>query len=132
MAYGRHLILVVDNDRAVREALQFSLQLQGLCVRIHGAGPGLLADPDLARARCVVLDDRNPRMDGFALLNHLKDRNIAAPAILLSSHVTKRIRARAKTAGVRMVLEKPLLDNALWDTIRSIIGCEAEPQARCV
>jgi FixJ family two-component response regulator len=115
----RHLVLLVDDD----------LQLQGIRVRIHGAGQGLLADPELARARCVVLDDRNTRMDCFALLGHLRARDIAVPSILLSSHVTKRIRARAKAAGVWTVLEKPLLDDVLWDTIRSIIGCGHEPAA---
>jgi CheY-like chemotaxis protein len=132
MDWRQHLVLLVDDDRAVREALQFSLQLQGLRVRIHCDGPDLLADPELARARCVVLDDRNPRMDAFALLNHLKARDIAVPSILLSNYVTTRIRARAKAAGVRTVLEKPLLDDALLDHIRTIIGCGPEAPAPCV
>jgi FixJ family two-component response regulator len=122
MAFQRDLILIVDEDQAVRDSLQFALQLEGLCVHVHRGGLGLLADPDLARARCVILDDRNLCMDGFALLGRLHALNVNVPAILLTSHATPRVKARANAAGVRMVLEKPLLDNALADNIRLILG----------
>jgi two-component system response regulator FixJ len=68
------------------------------------------------------LDDRMPRMDGFELLSHLQARDITLPAIMLTSHATPRVRARAAAAGVSKVLEKPLLDNALMDSIRSILN----------
>jgi FixJ family two-component response regulator len=118
----RHLVLLVDDDQAVREALQFSLELEGLSVHVHNGGDALLADPDLMHAGCLVLSDRNPALDGFALLTQLKARNVAVPSILLSSHLTERIRRRARAAGVSLVLEKPLMDNALRDQIRKIIA----------
>ncbi len=96
-------------------------------MHVHRGGLGLLADPDLSRARCVILDDRNLCMDGFALLNRLQALNVNVPAILLTSHATPRVKARADAAGVRMVLEKPLLDNALADNIRLILGNTPEP-----
>jgi FixJ family two-component response regulator len=129
MALQRDLILIVDDDKAVRDSLQFALQLEGLCVHVHRGGTGLLADPDLPQARCLILDDRNPSMDGFALLGRLHALNLDLPAILLTSHATPRIKAKANAAGVRMVLEKPLLDNALADTIRLILAAQAEAAA---
>ena len=125
MAFQRDLVLIVDDDKAVRDSLQFALLLEGLCVHVHCGGTGLLADPDLSRARCLILDDRNPCMDGFALLGRLQALNLSLPAILLTSHATPRIKARADAAGIRMVLEKPLLDNSLADNIRLILGTEA-------
>jgi FixJ family two-component response regulator len=127
MAFQRDLVLIVDEDQAVRDSLQFALQLEGLCVHVHRGGFGLLADPDLSQARCVILDDRNPSMDGFALISRLNALNLNVPAILLTSHATPRIKARANAAGVRMVLEKPLMDNALADNIRLILGSAPEP-----
>jgi two-component system response regulator FixJ len=121
MADRRKLVLIVDDDQAVRDALQFALRLEGLCVHVHSGGAALLADPDLSRAGCVILDDRMPQMDGFALLNHLQAKNISLPTIMLTSHATPRVRARADAAGVRQVLEKPLLDNVLMDNIRAIL-----------
>jgi two-component system response regulator FixJ len=125
MADRRKLVLIVDDDQAVRDALQFALQLEGLCVHVHNGGAALLADPDLNRAGCVILDDRMPRLDGFALLSKLQSRNFNLPTIMLTSHATPGIRARADAAGVCKVLEKPLLDNVLLDNIRSILsaGC---------
>ena len=117
----KHLVFVVDDDQAVREALQFALELEGLHVRVHNRSDGLLADPELERASCVVLDDRSRGMDGFALLDQLRERHVFVPAIMLSSHLTDRVRARARAAGVSMILEKPLLDNTLRDNIRAII-----------
>jgi two-component system response regulator FixJ len=125
MADRRNLVLIVDDDQAVRDALEFSLRLEGLCVHIHGGGAALLADPDLNRAGCVILGDRMRPMDGFALISNLRERGIGLPAIMLTSHATPGVRARADVAGVRTVLEKPLLDNALVENIRSILsaGC---------
>jgi two-component system, LuxR family, response regulator FixJ len=125
MADGRDLVIIVDDDQAVRESLEFALRLEGLCVHVHSGGASLLADPDLGRAGCVILDHRMPRMDGFALLSTLKARNPYVPAIMLASRVTPQERARADAAGVRTVLEKPLLDNVLMDNIRAILGAGA-------
>jgi FixJ family two-component response regulator len=118
----RNLVLIVDDDQAVRDALQFALRLEGLCVHVHSGGAALLADPDLGRAGCVILADRMRQTDGFALLRTLKARDISLPTIMLTSHATADVRARADAVGVRTVLEKPLLDNALVENIRSILG----------
>lgn len=125
MADGRNLVIIVDDDQAVREALQFALRLEGLCVHVHSGGASLLADPDLNRARCVILDHRMPRMDGYALLKNLRMQNPDLPAIMLTSGATSRERARANAAGVHTVLEKPLLENVLMDRIREILGANA-------
>jgi two-component system response regulator FixJ len=121
MANQRKLVLIVDDDQAVRDALQFALRLEGLAVHVHSGGAALLADPDLSQAGCVILGDRMKRMDGFELLSTLRSRNISLPAIMLTSHSTASVRARADAAGVRTLLEKPLLDNALVDNIRTIL-----------
>jgi two-component system, LuxR family, response regulator FixJ len=61
-------------------------------------------------------------MDGFELLQHLQARDVRVPVILLSSHATAQLRARAVAAGVRLVLEKPLLDNGLVNSIMAILS----------
>jgi two-component system response regulator FixJ len=115
------LVLIAADDQAVRDALQFALRLEGFGVRTYPAADGLLTDAGLARAACVILDDRKPHLDGFDVMARLRERELNAPVILLASYATARLRTRAATAGFRAVLEKPLLNNILLDTLRAIL-----------
>jgi FixJ family two-component response regulator len=116
------LILIAADDQAVCEALQFALRLEGLSVRTHRDADGLLADAGLPDAACIILDDRKPHLDGFDLIARLRARAPPVPVILLTGHATKRVRSRAANAGVQIVLEKPLLDNVLVSSIRTLLG----------
>jgi len=111
-------VVVVDDDRAVRESLKFSLQLDGLTVRTCNSGLKLLQDGDLTATDCLVLDYKMPDMDGFAVMAELAARDVKVPVILITAPVTDRIRQRAERAGVFSVLEKPLLNGILADHVR--------------
>jgi FixJ family two-component response regulator len=52
----------------------------------------------------------------------LRERAMKVPVILLASYVPVRLRDRAVRAGFPAVLEKPLLNNVLLDTLRAIVG----------
>lgn len=121
-AATQNLVLIVDDDLAVRDALKFALELEGLSVATCGSGAELLDHPDLAHARCVVLDYVMPGMNGFGVLGELKKRHIDLPVILITAPLNREVELRAKAAGVAGVLEKPLLENVLIDKIRHVIG----------
>jgi len=118
----RGTVLVVDDDDAVRQSLKFNLELHGLSVRTYEDGDHLLADADLPREGCLVVDYRMPRQDGIALLDRLHDRDVHIPAILITTGAVPRIRERAMRSGYRQVLEKPLEDGALLDGIQSALS----------
>lgn len=120
MSTDKPIILIVDDDPAVRDSLKFSLELEGLTVHTCDSGAALLDHPQLGRAGCVVLDYKMPQMDGFEVLERMSERQIKVPIILITGPVTIRIRERAARAGVAHILEKPLLDTALVDRIREI------------
>lgn len=122
MPKQRTLVLIADSDKAVRDALRFVLRLEGFRVHVHCGGAPLLLDPELERAHCVVLDECLKQMDGFAVLDRLRARNLSLPSILLTGHATTGLRARAERAGVHHVLEKPLLDDALLESLRRLPG----------
>lgn len=125
MKQGQHLVLVVDDDMAVRESLKFALELEGLCIRTCSGGPELLNDPDLPRAKCVILDYSMPGMDGFEVMAELGARDCRVPVILITSRATAGLRRRATAAGVRHVVEKPLLDSALMESLEDILGAHS-------
>jgi len=111
-------VLVVDDDRAVREALKFALELEGLKVSAFDSGSALLCHPGLAQADCLILDQKMPTMDGLAVMDALAARGIAIPIILITSSVNETLRRQARKAGVFAVLEKPLLDDILVQNVR--------------
>ncbi len=121
-AQSRPLILVADDDRAVRDSLKFSLELEGLEVRVFDGGADLLAEPRLADARCIVLDYRMSPMDGLAVMIKLKARDVRTPVILIATHASGTLRRRAADAGIFQIIEKPLLDTSLADSIRAAVG----------
>ncbi len=121
MTEGQHLVLVVDDDLAVRESLKFALELEGLQVQACRGGAELLTHPHLWRADCLVLSQHMPAMGGFAVLARLTALNCRVPVILIADHVTDALRRRAAVAGVRHVVEKPLLDSALSDSIQDVL-----------
>jgi len=122
MAKRTDIVLVVDDDLAVRESLKFALELEGLTVSVCASGEELLSHPDLCQAGCLVLDYKMPRMDGFEVLGHLAARRMRVPVILITPNAGGNLRHRAKIAGVRHVLEKPLSDSALRDSISDVLN----------
>jgi two-component system, LuxR family, response regulator FixJ len=120
-AIPRYVVIVIDDDLAVRNSLKFSLEVEGLTVRSYATGAELLSAGDLALCSCLVVDQNMPGMNGLDLITLLRARHVAAPAILITSHPSPSLRERAQRAGVPIV-EKPLLGNALLDKIRDVVG----------
>jgi FixJ family two-component response regulator len=111
-------VLVVDDDAAVRAALKFALEVEGFGVRIYESAAALLADGNLPARACLVIDYRMPDVDGLELIDLLRARQVVLPAILISGRVNRQLRVRAERSGVTRVLEKPLSDTALVESIR--------------
>lgn len=100
-------VLLVDDDRAVREALGQTLELAGL--RPVLAGSFIEAKDHISRdfAGIVVSDIRMPGRDGFHLLDHAKKIDPELPVILLTGHGDVPMAVRGMSAGAFDFLEKP-------------------------
>ncbi len=129
MAKRQNIVIVVDADIAVRDSLKFALEVEGLVVHACSSGTDLLSHPALGVASCIILDHKLPVMDGFMVLEHLALRHVTAPVILLAAHATESVCRRAVAAGVRHVLEKPLLDSQLLDRIHEILAQRPAPSS---
>lgn len=119
---GKARVHLVDDDRAVRDSLKFALELEGLAVQTWESGVHLLSDGDLSAADCLVLDCKMPGLDGFALIEALEGRKVNLPIIMITAPVTDAVRRKALAAGVYCVLEKPLLDSILSDTVHRALA----------
>ena len=115
------VVIVIDDDPAVRNSLKFSLEIEGFTVRSYATGPELLSDGDLAFCSCLIVDQNMPGMSGLDLIALLRARHVSAPAILITTHPSLWLRERAQKAGIPIV-EKPLLGNALVDKIGDVLS----------
>ena len=109
-------IILVDDDRALRDSLQFALELEGFSVESFASAEDFAERDPVAPGTCLVVDYRLPGMNGLALLLLLRDRAITAPALLITNP-TLELRKRALELGVAIV-EKPLLSDDLLNEIR--------------
>ncbi|HEY7385514.1 MAG TPA: response regulator [Beijerinckiaceae bacterium] len=115
-------MIVVDDDAAVRHALQFALELEGFDVHTYESGPEMLAEAALASHGCLVVDQYMPGMTGIELVDQLRERCPEIPAILITAKASDRLRLAAASSGIRQVLEKPLQDGALFDSINKALA----------
>jgi len=118
---SRGVIVVVDDDPAVCNSLKFSLEIEGFSVRLYESGAELLSERKLPDCSCLVVDENMPGIAGLDLIAKLRDRNIAAPAILITGHPNAMLTRRAARINVPIV-EKPLLNDTLLDLVRN--ACE--------
>ena len=114
------LIVVVDDDTAVLNSFGFMLEAEGFEVRAFSDIGELLIADSIHEANCLVLDYRMPEMNGFDVLRSLRKRQVAAPAILITTRSDKALVERALAAGFARIVEKPLLEDGLIDTIREL------------
>ena len=115
------LLLLVDDDPAIRASLEFSLELEGFAVESFDSGEALMDRGKLASPACLILDYRLPGIDGLSLLQQLRDRGDHCPAVIITSNPTRSVRQRTRNAGA-VLIEKPLLSNGLTAAIRSLIA----------
>jgi FixJ family two-component response regulator len=116
------VVCVVEDDAAVRNALKFSLEVEGLAVRLYNGAASLLGDPQLPSCRCLVVDFRLPAIDGLELVGVLRAREITAPVIMITGRATRDLKVRAAKLGIRCVIEKPLPDGDLLRAIQAAIA----------
>ena len=115
-----HVILVVDDDSAVRNSLKFMIEVEGFEVNAYSSAQELLNEDSLPANSCLVTDYHMPDMTGLELVDQLRDRRISIPAILMTANPTEILRNRAAAAGIP-IIDKPLLGSRLLDAIRKAL-----------
>ena len=115
-APAKPVIVIVDDDFAVRNSLAFALTEEGFLVRSYCSAEMVLDDALLSDASCLVIDQKLPGLSGLDLVDELRRRDVSAPVILITTGPTAQIRRAAAAAGIAIV-EKPLIGDALFHEI---------------
>src|SRR5437867_7778788 len=112
------VISIVDDDKAVRDALQRMLRAHGFATVAFASAEELLASDERHQTACLILDVRMPEMTGIALHDYLVAQGGFIPTILITACPTSGERDRAIAAGAVSYLAKPLSEQVLLDTVR--------------
>ncbi|WP_456315990.1 response regulator transcription factor [Plastoroseomonas hellenica] len=120
----RPVVLIVDDDAAIRCALQELMRSVDIDAVCFACTRELLAAEPQDRPGCLVLDVRMPGLSGLDLQRHLASSGSTKPIVFLTAHGDIPMSVQAMKAGAVDFLTKPFRDQALLDAIA--IGIERD------
>ncbi|HEX3791344.1 MAG TPA: response regulator transcription factor [Pseudonocardiaceae bacterium] len=114
-------ILVVDDDRAVRESIRRSLQFNGYQVDLAGDGQQALDAVGQSRPDAMVLDVMMPRLDGLEVCRRLRGTGDDLPILVLTARDAVSDRVAGLDAGADDYLPKPFALEELLARLRALL-----------
>ncbi len=116
------IVVVIDDDQSVREALRGLFQSVGLVTQIYGSVQEYLDGGQMERAGCIVLDIRLPGRSGLEFQEALARSGAMQSVVLISGHVDVQMAVRAMKAGAIDVLTKPVREQDLLEAVNRALA----------
>lgn len=123
---SRPVVFIVDDDPAVRCALERVLHGRGCEVRAFGSAREFLLAYDPTPAGCIILDLVLPETDGLEVQEHLAAMGCRHPILFLTGHGDIPACVRAIKAGALNFLDKPVEDAQLLRALDEALAIDAE------
>ncbi len=120
-------ILVVDDDRAVRDSLRRSLQFNGYEVETAADGAEALARVPVVRPDAIVMDVMMPRLDGLEATRALRGAGNELPILVLTARDAVGDRVDGLDAGADDYLTKPFALEELLARLRALLRRATRP-----
>ena len=119
----RPLILLVDDDTALLEALPETLRLRmdGIDVDTCDSAAEALSLIERTDYDVIVTDIKMPGMDGLALLAEIKERRPSTPTLLITGHGEHELAVAALRGGAHDLIQKPIDRDYLVASLRRAI-----------
>ncbi|MGI5398071.1 response regulator transcription factor [Streptomyces sp. CA-135486] len=114
-------ILIVDDEPAVREALQRSLAFEGYGTEVAVDGIDALTRAEEYAPDLIVLDIQMPRMDGLTAARRLRASGSRTPILMLTARDTVGDRVTGLDAGADDYLVKPFELDELFARVRALL-----------
>jgi FixJ family two-component response regulator len=115
------VVVVVDDDTQIREALASLLRAAHFGAAVFGSGKDVLESGLLAQACCLITDVRMPGMTGFELESRVKRDFPGLPVFIITGHRDDQLEQMKASEGRGRLFYKPLDPEALLDAIKSAI-----------
>src|SRR3981189_1581524 len=114
---NRAVVHVVDDDAALRGALESLFDSVGLDTRTYGAAPGFLNASPADKPGCIVIDIRLPDMSGLEFQAQLTQMGVRLPVIMMTGYGDIPMTVRAMKRGAVGFLSKPFRDQDMLDAV---------------
>jgi two-component system, NtrC family, nitrogen regulation response regulator NtrX len=114
-------VLVVDDEKGIREALQQLLEYEEIEVEACASGSEALQRYPEFRPHLVLLDVKMQGMDGLETLRKLRELDPHAQVVMISGHGTIQTAVEATQLGAYDFLEKPLDTDRILLTLRNAL-----------
>ena len=121
MPQSRPRVLVVDDDRAVRDSLRRSLEFNGYDVSLAANGAEALATLGSAHPDVVVMDVMMPLLDGIETTRALRATGNDVPVLVLTARDAVGDRVEGLDAGADDYLTKPFALQELLARLRALL-----------
>ena len=120
-------ILVVDDERAVRDSLRRALELEGYQIELAGDGREALyrLDSDV-QPDAVILDVLMPGLDGLEVCRRLRATGNSVPVLMLTARDAVENRVEGLDAGADDYVTKPFALEELLARVRALIRRTAD------
>ncbi|MFG1294819.1 response regulator transcription factor [Xanthobacter variabilis] len=118
------VVLVVDDDAGLRDALSSLFRSIGLEVALFSSAAELLAARLPDGPRCLVLDIRMPGLSGLDFQSQLARSGMEIPIIFMTGHGDIPMSVRAMKAGAVDFLTKPFRDQDMLDAVAAAIDID--------
>jgi FixJ family two-component response regulator len=115
------LVAIVDDDDAVRVALEGLLRSAGLTARAFESAEEFVGSGQQFETACLIADIRMPGMSGLELQAKLNAERCRIPIVFITAHGDAQMRMQALRAGAVEFLSKPFNDEALLQTVRAAL-----------
>jgi FixJ family two-component response regulator len=102
-----YVISIVDDDEAVRLALESLVRSGGYVARVFASAEDFLTSSGINDTSCLITDIRMPRMGGIDLHKHLIGQGRNIPVIFITAFPTEAMRMRADGPSVVAFMCKP-------------------------
>ena len=112
-------ILVIDDERSIRNSMKDILQYEGHEVVLAENGMEGLVSVKSENPDIVFCDIKMPKMEGIEVLERIKEFSADTPVIMISSHGTIDTAIEAIRKGAYDFIEKPLDLNRILITIKN-------------
>src|SRR5215212_6639885 len=99
-------ILIVDDERGIRETLGAVLEDEGFAVDSAESGEDCLKALERRAFGCVLLDVWLPGIDGLETLRRLRAEGVEAAVVMISGHGNIETAVRATKLGAYDFIEK--------------------------